>query len=115
MSIEQYFEAFAERLHSSAHVRTVYGEPVETQHKTVIPVSKVRYAFGGGPAMTGETGVVAAVVGGGGAVQVEPVGVFEVTDAGTRFVPVESGKAVVGALVAGFLVGVLMGRLGTSR
>ena len=115
MSIEQYFQAFAERLHSSAHVRTVYGEAVETQDKTVIPVSKVRYAFGGGPAKIGKTGVVEAVVGGGGAVQAEPVGVFEITDAGTRFVPVEDGKAVVAALAVGFLVGVLMGRWGASR
>lgn len=114
MSIEQYFQAFAERLHSSAHVRTVYGEPVETQDKTVIPVSKVRYAFGGGPAKMGADGVEAAA-GGGGAVQAEAVGVFEITDAGTRFVPVEDGKALVVALAAGFLVGMLIGRWGTSR
>ncbi len=38
MSLEHYFQAFAERLQSSAHVRTVYGDPIETQDKTVIPV-----------------------------------------------------------------------------
>ena len=111
MSIAHYFESIAERLHSSANVRTVYGEPVETQGKTVIPVSKVRYAFGGGPARFGEDGVVEEATGGGGAVQAEPIGVFEVTDAGTRYVPVENDKAVVVAAVVGFLVGVLIGRV----
>ena len=115
MSIERYFEAIAERLRSSAHVRTVYGEPVETQSKTVIPVSKVRYAFGGGPAQFGAEGGVEAAAGGGGAVQAEPMGVFEVTDAGTHFVPVEDSKVVVGALVVGLLVGMVIGRLGASR
>ena len=115
MSIERYFESLAERLHSSAHVRTVYGEPVEAAGKTIIPVSKVRYAFGSGPAKVGEDGDVEAVAGGGGAVQAEPIGVFEVTDAGAHFVPVEDSKAVVGALAVGFLAGVLIGVWGASR
>ena len=115
MSIEQYFQAFAEQLQSSAHVRTVYGEPVETKEKTVIPVSKVRYAFGGGPVKMGEDGGVEAAAGGGGAVQAEPVGVFEVTEAGARFVPVERSKAAVGALAVGFVVGLLVGRLVGAR
>ncbi|MCH8960344.1 MAG: hypothetical protein IH820_03255 [Bacteroidetes bacterium] len=115
MSIEHYFQSIAERLHSSANVRTVYGEPVETQGKTVIPVSKVRYAFGGGSVPFGEDGGVEEAAGGGGAMQAEPLGVFEVTDAGTRYVPVESGKAVVAALAAGFLVGVLIGRWGARQ
>ena len=37
-----------------------------------------------------------------------------VTDAGTRFVPVENDKTVFVAAV-GFVVGVLIGRLGASR
>jgi len=112
MSIEHYFQSLVERLHSSANVQTVYGDPVETQGKTVIPVSRVRYAFGSGPARLGEAGTVEGILGGGGAVQAEPVGVFEVTDAGTRYVPVESGKTVVAALVVGLLAGVWIGRWG---
>ncbi len=115
MSIEHYFQSLVERLHSSANVRTVYGDPVETQGKTVIPVSRVRYAFGSGSARLGEAGTLGEALGGGGAVQAESVGVFEVTDAGTRYVPVESGKTVAAALAAGFLVGVLIGRWGASR
>ena len=110
MSIAHYFESIAERLHSSANVRTVYGEPVEMQGKTVIPVSKVRYAFGGGPARFGDDGVVTEAAGGGGAVQAEPIGVFEVTDTAARYVPVENDTAVVAALAVGFVVGVLIGR-----
>ena len=113
MSIEHYFQSLAERLHSSANVRTVYGDPVETQGKTVIPVSRVRYAFGSGPARLGEAGTVEEILGGGGAVQAEPVGVFEVTDAGTRYVPVGGGTKEIGWLLAGFLVGFWIVRWGT--
>ena len=83
--------------------------------KTVIPVSKVRYGFGGGPATLGADGEVETATGGGGGVQAEPVGVFEITEAGTRFVPVESDKAVVVAAAVGFIAGLLIGRLGASR
>ena len=115
MSLEHYFQAFAERLQSSAHVRTVFGDPVETLGKTVIPVSKVRYGFGGGPATLGGDGQVETAAGGGGGVVAEPVGVFEITDAGTRFVPVENEKTVVVAAAVGFIVGLLIGRLGASH
>jgi len=113
MSIERYFQSIVERLHSSANVRTVYGDPVETQGKTVIPVSRVRYAFGSGPARLGEAGTVEEILGGGGAVQAEPVGIFEVTDAGTRYVPLGGGTKEIGWLLAGFLVGFWIGRWGT--
>ena len=114
MSIERYFASLTERLHSSAHVRTVYGEPVEAAGKTIIPVSKIRYAFGAGPTKVGDDGV-ASTAGAGGAVQADAIGVFEVTEARAQFVPVEHDMAVAGALAVGFLAGVLIGLWGASR
>ena len=40
-------ERVAERL-GSADARTIYGDPVERNGTTVIPVAKVRFGFGGG-------------------------------------------------------------------
>ena len=46
MSIQQLLESMAERVAASASVKNVYGEPVVTGNRTVIPAAKVRYAFG---------------------------------------------------------------------
>lgn len=37
-----------ERLQDSANARTVFGDPVERDGRTVIPVARVAYGFGGG-------------------------------------------------------------------
>ena len=38
----------AERVQTTASVNAIYGEPVSAEGKTIIPVARVRYAFGGG-------------------------------------------------------------------
>ena len=48
MSIQQYFQSIIERLQGSASVKTVYGDPVTAEGKTIIPVAKVGYCFGVG-------------------------------------------------------------------
>ena len=41
-------ERLADKLGSSAHSTAVFGEPVERDGVTVIPVAKARWGFGGG-------------------------------------------------------------------
>ena len=41
-------ESIVERLQHSANVRSVFGEPVERGDRTVVPVARVSYGFGGG-------------------------------------------------------------------
>ncbi|WP_433633275.1 GerW family sporulation protein [Halomicrococcus sp. NG-SE-24] len=106
-AIEQ-FEDLVERLRQSATVETVYGEQIEREGKTVVPVATVGYGFGGGwETEEDETG------GGlGGGVRATPVGALEVTDEETRFVRLDEGSRAGAGLVlfAGLVLGFLLGR-----
>ena len=48
MSLQDIIEDISKRLEGSASVETVYGQPIVAEGKTVIPVARVRYGFGGG-------------------------------------------------------------------
>ena len=113
MSIQQLFSSFAERLQSSASVKTVYGDPMVVEGKTIIPVARVAYGFGGGSGTRksdaeSEGGQEGG--GGGGGVSASPVGVVEITPEGTRFIPFEDRKKLAAVLLIGLLLGVRLGR-----
>lgn len=94
--------------------RTIYGEPVSAEGRTIIPVAKVAYGFGmgSGPARPGEpeqrTG------GGGGGLRGKPAGFIEITASGTRFVPIVDYRDVAIAAAVGLAAGYLIGAA-TSR
>ncbi|HBG46188.1 MAG TPA: hypothetical protein DDW94_04270 [Deltaproteobacteria bacterium] len=94
---------------SSATAKTAYGDPVRTSRKTIIPVAKIAYGFGGGNGTekSGEKGHKKAGVeeGGGGGVMVRPVGVIEVTDRKTRYIPIGFKRRLLWFLAAGFFTG----------
>jgi hypothetical protein len=48
MLVQHLLQAITKRLHSSSSIHTIYGDPIEAQGKTLIPVAKVSYGFGGG-------------------------------------------------------------------
>ena len=85
--------------------RLVYGRPVRTGDRAVIPVSRVRLAggFGFGQDADDEGG------GGGGFVQARPAGFIEVGPEGARYqaIPRERGRAagLAAAVAAGALAG----------
>ena len=121
MSVQQLLESLAERLHSSATVRAVFGEPVQTEGKVIIPVARIAYGLGAGYGnlrlknREGRIKKKPAGQGGGGGVVVMPLGVFEVGPQQTRFVPLRRfGPAWIGALVLGFVLGKFFSR-GSSR
>jgi uncharacterized spore protein YtfJ len=121
VSVQEYFRSIAERLQTSASVKTVYGEPIVAEGRTVIPVARVAYAFCtcSRPEAKNEAGRQMEVekVGGcgGGGVGASPVGVVEITKEGSRFIPVDEKTKLVGALLAGFFVGLLMTSRRSSR
>ncbi|HVY55389.1 MAG TPA: spore germination protein GerW family protein [Thermodesulfobacteriota bacterium] len=113
MSLKEVFGSIIEQLNGGASVRAVYGEPVEAQGKTIIPVAKVMYGFGGGFGETGKekkNGADKEGGGAGGGVRAKPVGVIEITEEDTRFVPCCEGKKYAMLLALGFVVGFLIGR-----
>lgn len=91
----------------AANVKAVYGEPIAAQGKTVIPVAKIIYGYGAG-AGTGGVGDSRARGeggGGGGGARAIPVGVVEVSDQQTRFVPINDRRKLAGAVAMGIGIG----------
>ncbi|MGH9357078.1 MAG: spore germination protein GerW family protein [Terriglobia bacterium] len=113
--MQEFFQSLTERLQTSAHVKTVYGEPIVLEGKRVVPVARVAYGFGGGGGKRGtdeDTGSGGADEGGGGGggCAAVPMGVVEITDGGTRFISFGLTQKLAGAAAAGLLLGVLIGR-----
>lgn len=83
----------------NANARVVYGDAVERDGITVIPVAKVKYGFGGGGGHNdknhGEGG------GGGGGVHVIPIGYIEIKDGISEFRPIRDPALVTRVILAG--------------
>jgi uncharacterized spore protein YtfJ len=94
-------------LQSSANVKTVYGDAITAEGKTIIPVAKVAYCVGAGtpPLRKSDGGEQKEVAGGGGAVRIKPVGVLEITKEETKFIPIDEKRKLAGALLIGLLLG----------
>jgi uncharacterized spore protein YtfJ len=111
MSSLGLLQSLKESILAQANVKAVYGEPIAANGKTVVPVAKIVYGYGAG-AGTGGIGDSRARgeggVGGGGARAV-PVGVIEISDQQTRFVPITDRKKLTGAVVAGIGLGLWLG------
>ena len=115
MTLQNIFKTISERLQHAATVKTVYGDPVVAEGKTIIPVARVRFGFGAG---FGESDASLAAAsddaaagkggGGGGGVEVRPVGFIEITPGETRFVSIEgrgtAARLTFFGLLAGFLL-----------
>ncbi len=118
MELQPFFQSIKDNLINKATVSSVYGEPISVGSKTVIPVARIAYGFGGGmgtsKALRGETQGAqfgGEGGGGGGGVVAAPLGVVEVTPETTRVVRFNSGGRMIGAAVAGLLLGMIVGRM----
>ena len=111
MSTQALLQSLKENILSQANVKAIYGEPISAHGKTVIPVAKIMYGYGAGagtggvgdPSARGEGG------GGGGGVRAVPVGVIEISDRRTCFVPITDRKKLAGAILAGIGLGLWLG------
>jgi uncharacterized spore protein YtfJ len=111
MSSLALLQSLKESILSQANVKAIYGEAIAAHGKTVIPVARIMYAYGAG-AGTGGVGTSSARGeggGGGGGVRAIPVGVIEVSDQETRFLPITDRKRLAGAALAGIGLGMLLG------
>ncbi|GEL07776.1 GerW family sporulation protein [Salisediminibacterium halotolerans] len=81
------FDKFA----SARDVSFVYGDPITLEHKTILPVAKVKYSVGAGSGYEqGEDGEndESRGEGGGGQFSIKPVGVYDITSEKTTYKPV---------------------------
>lgn len=83
-----------EKLNPNTNTDAVYGEPIEMEGKKVVPVSKVTFMVGGGAGRADNKNSKennesnqGEGEGGGGSIFVKPVGVYEITNSKTRFIP----------------------------
>jgi uncharacterized spore protein YtfJ len=104
-------QSLKESILGQASVKTIYGEPISSPGKTIIPVAKIMYGYGAGAGTGGVGGASARgeAGGGGGAVRAVPVGVIEVSIHQTRFVPITDRRKLTGALLAGIGLGMWLG------
>lgn len=94
--LDRLIERLVDRFGGRTGAHTVYGDPVERDEVTVIPVARVRWAagagagWGGAPAGEGVTAGVAEGegAGGGGGVIGDPVGYIEIRSSGATFQPI---------------------------
>ena len=114
MNATDLLQKIGETLGSAATVKAVFGEPIQVNGKTVVPVAKVAYGFGGGFGSgkdTPQTDRQGEGGGGGGGVRAFPAGALEITDNATRFVPFTD----MGPLVVAFAAGAILGSLIFTR
>ncbi|HUJ15836.1 MAG TPA: spore germination protein GerW family protein [Thermoanaerobaculia bacterium] len=104
-----FVERIAELVQLHANAKQVYGDPVERNGATIIPVARVQWGFGGGGIGRGE----GERGGGGGGGRAVPVGYIEVRGGTSRFRPIvdlAGAAALAGAAMAGLLIGMLIAR-----
>jgi uncharacterized spore protein YtfJ len=101
MDAYERLEALLRQLRRNVGVETVYGTPIQVANRTIIPIAKVGYGFGG---VGGEDGN--RLGGGAGAT---PVGALEVSPDGTRFVRFSDSRRTLAALGIGIAFGLLVG------
>ena len=112
LDAKEILTALADRFSTTGKVQTVFGEAIEAHGKTIIPVARVNYGFGAGGGGQESRGEEAAAggSGGGGGVNVLPIGVLEVSDAGTRFIRFFDPQLVMRLIAGGILLGWVLRR-----
>src|SRR5271157_4022992 len=103
MSAQELLQSLKENILSQASVKAIYGEPISAHGKTVVPVAKIMYGYGAGAGTggVGDTSARGEGGGGGGGVRAVPVGVIEISEQHTRFVPISDRRMLTGAALLG--------------
>lgn len=116
MENETMIERLSSSFTQSATAKSVFGEPVTAGNKTILPVAKVAYGFGGGfgrpkkkdhmmaPPSDNPTDQKPMGAGGGGGLRITPTGVYEITPTATRFVPAQPLRHLAAGIVLGILL-----------
>lgn len=83
-----FLDHLTQQLEAGANAKAIFGDPVERNGTTIIPVARARWGVGGGSGM--QPNSKAAGTGGGGGVIVAPVGFIEICEGRAKFKPIRS-------------------------
>ncbi|MCD4704061.1 MAG: sporulation protein [Methanosarcinaceae archaeon] len=99
MGLEDVMKGVSTELERLVSTKTVFGEPIISAGKTIIPISKVSFGFGsgGGEGKKGE-GESGFGGGGGAGAKIEPVAFIVISDEEVRLLSI-SGKSDLGSLI----------------
>lgn len=118
MAEENFIEKIASTLGQNASIKNVFGEPIHVGEKTIIPVARIAYGFGGGSGKSnkrqkkeetdatnqGEEEPFAKGSGGGGGFNATAKGIYEVTPTCTRFIPANASKQILLGIAVGYFL-----------
>ena len=115
MGAKEMLEKVGEVFGSAATVKNVFGDPIQLDGKTVVPVAKVVMGFGSGfgtgrSPNQSSTDALAEGGGGGGGMRAVPAGALEITASETRFIPFHNTGWLATAFAAGVVLGTLLAR-----
>ena len=99
---DQLMSSLADKLGKGARAAAVFGEPVERDGVTIIPVAKARWGMGGGGGHRRHGANEG--IGGGGGVTVNPVGYIEIRGNRTRFRSIWDPAKIIALSAIGGLV-----------
>ena len=106
-----FTERLAERVGAAARASAVFGEAVDGQGVTVIPVARAKWGFGGGSGVREDQ----QGTGGGGGTSVSPVGFIELRAGEARFRRIHNRAQIAAVVMGTGLSTVIAFRLGRMR
>jgi uncharacterized spore protein YtfJ len=109
--VNELLERIGQTVGKTAQVGTIFGEPVEREGVTVIPVGKARFGFGGGGGSGSREGDAGSGGGGGGGVVVSPIGFIEVRDRTAEFRRISTPTDLLALVAAASFAALALKRL----
>src|SRR5689334_15864074 len=92
-----FLDRLAENIEQTTGAKAVFGEPIERDNVTVIPVASARWGVGGGMGSRlrkeGESPV--SGTGGGGGGVMSPMGFIEVCQGAAKFKPIRNPQLMI--------------------
>jgi uncharacterized spore protein YtfJ len=109
--VNELLERIGQTVGRRAQASAVFGEPVQREGVTVIPVAKARFGFGGGGGAGSHEGDEGSGGGGGGGAAVSPIGFIEVRDSGAEFKRIATPMDLIPLVTAGAIAALTVKRL----
>jgi len=109
--VNELLERIGQTVGRRAQASAVFGEPVQREGVTVIPVAKARFGFGGGGGAGSHEADEGSGGGGGGGAAVSPIGFIEVRDNGAEFKRISTPMDLIPLVTAGAIAALTVKRL----